>query len=79
MFTRILLGLGIIVVGYLMALKTNWFLDILGPVEWAERHIVGGGTRTFYKLLGMLIIIIGIIVVTDLYDEIIGGLVRSIF
>jgi hypothetical protein len=27
----------------------------------------------------MLIIIIGIIVVTDLYDEIIGGLVRSIF
>ncbi|MFZ2681595.1 MAG: hypothetical protein WAZ14_00630 [Patescibacteria group bacterium] len=79
MLTRILLGAGIIVVGYLMALKTNWFLTMLGPVAWAERTFVSGGSRTFYKLLGMVIIIIGIIVVTNLFDRFIGGFVTSIF
>ena len=79
MITRILLGLAIIALGYLMCAKTNWFYDILGPVAWAERNFVSGGTRLFYKLLGMAIIVLGCIVVTNLYDTIVGGLVRSIF
>ena len=76
---RILLGVGICVVGYLMALKTNWWLEILGPIPWAERTFVSGGSRTFYKLLGTLIIVIGFIVITDLFDSIVGGLVNAIF
>ena len=64
MILRILLGLGIIVVGYLMAAKTHWFLDMLGPVAWAEKHFVSEGSRLFYKLLGILVIIIGIIVIS---------------
>ena len=79
MILRILLGIGIIVVGYLMCAKTNWFLDILGPVAWAEKHFVSEGSRLFYKLLGILIIILGIIVVTDLYDMLVGGFIASIF
>ncbi len=79
MITRILLGLGIILVGYLMCAKTNWWLDILGPVAWAERHFVSGGSRLFYKLLGIVVIVIGIIVLTNLYDILIGGFVTSVF
>lgn len=79
MLLRILLGIGIIVLGYMMAAKTQWFLDILGPVAWAEKHFVSEGSRLFYKLLGILIIVLGIIVVTDLYDTIIGGFVTMVF
>lgn len=76
---RIILGLGICVVGFFMAYKTNWWLDILGPVDWAERTFVSGGSRTFYKLLGILVILIGFIVLTNLYDTLVGGFVRMVF
>ena len=79
MVLQILLGLGIIALGYLMAAKTQWFLDILGPVAWAEKHFVSEGSRLFYKLLAILIIVIGIIVVTDLYDSIVGGFIGWVF
>ena len=79
MIMRILLGIAIIVVGYLMCLRTNWFYDILGPVDWAERAFVSGGSRFFYKLLGVAVIIVGIIVLTDLYDIIVGGFVAKVF
>lgn len=77
--TRLLLGFGIVVVGFMMAWKTNFFLDLLGPVYWAERHFFSGGTRFFYKLLGVAIIILGLIVMTNLFDIIIGGFITSIF
>lgn len=79
MLTRILLGLGIIVIGYFMCAKTNIFLDLLGPVQWAERTFVSGGSRLFYKLLGIVVILVGFIVITNLYDILVGGLVASIF
>ena len=79
LITRILLGLLIVMVGFLMAWKTNFFLDLLGPVAWAERTFFSGGTRFFYKLLGTAIIVLGLIVMTNLFDIIIGGFIASIF
>lgn len=79
MILRILLGIGITVVGYFMCARTNWFLEILGPVAWAERAFVSGGSRLFYKLVGIGVIILGFIVITNLYDIIVGGIVRAVF
>lgn len=77
--SRILLGFLISVVGYLMASKTQWFLDILGRIDWAERNFTSGGSRLFYKLLGITIIFIGFLVITDLFEIVIGGFISSIF
>ncbi|KKW30138.1 MAG: hypothetical protein UY72_C0021G0002 [Candidatus Uhrbacteria bacterium GW2011_GWD2_52_7] len=79
MLLRIFLGLLVCGLGWLMVWKTQWFLDMLGFVSWAEEHLGSGGTRMFYKLMGTLIIVIGFIVITNLWDHIIGGLIRSIF
>lgn len=76
---RILLGIIIAVVGWLMVWKTEWFQAMLGYIAWAEEHLGGGGTRLFYKLLGTAIIILGFIVATNLFDTIVGGFIRSIF
>lgn len=79
MIGRIIVGLLVCGLGWLMVWKTAWFLEMLGMVDWAEQHLGSGGTRLFYKLLGTLIIIIGFIVITNLWDELVGGFIRSIF
>lgn len=51
----------------------------MGYVEWAEKWLGGGGTRLFYKLLGTLIIIIGLMVITNLFNSVIGGVIGGLF
>lgn len=79
MLLRILIGFLVAGLGFLMVWKTEWFQSMLGYVDWAEKTFGGGGTRFFYKLLGITIIVIGFLVVTNLFDLIIGGFFRSIF
>ena len=76
---RVVIGLLIMSFGFLFAWKTDAFLRMLGPVYWAEKHFGGGGTRFFYKLLGTAIIVLGIIVVTDLFDDFMTWLVGGLF
>jgi hypothetical protein len=78
MLSRILIGILMSAVGYLMVWKTEWFMEMIGRIDWAERHL-GGGSRFFYKLIGIAIILIGFLAITNLYDEVIGGFFRSIF
>lgn len=73
---RIFLGLVAIAVGFIIVWKTEWLLSFFGRVNWAEKHLgYEGGTRLFYKLIGILVILIGIFAVTNL----LGGIVLSIF
>ncbi len=76
---RTLIGLAITALGLSMAWKTEWYLRILGRVPWAETHLGGGGTRVFYKLMGMAIMVIGFIVVTNLWDNFMTWLVGGLF
>lgn len=77
--TRIGIGLLIMGGGFLMTWQTQFFLENIGPIEWADRNLGGGGSRTFYKLAGIGISVIGMIVATNLFDRIIGSFLRSIF
>ena len=77
MFERILIGLFVGVVGFVMVWKTRWFEDMLGPVAWAEAHL--GTTNFFYKLLGTAIVILGVIITLNLFDILIGSFIRSLF
>jgi len=79
MFTRILIGLAITFLGFLFVWKTNIFYSMLGSVPWADRTFGGGGTNTFYKLLGVGIIIVGVMVITNLFEMIVGGFITSLF
>lgn len=78
-FVRILLGLVITVIGSAMVYKTHVVLSMIGPIEWAERNLGGGGSRTFYKLFGVFVALLGIVVMTNLWDQLVGGTLRWIF
>lgn len=66
---RIIIGFLISAVGFLFVWKSEWFLSNIGRVDWAE-HKLSGGTRIFYKLIGIGIILIGYSVITNLYASI---------
>ncbi|MFH1631903.1 MAG: hypothetical protein ABIA47_02665 [bacterium] len=69
MIGRIIIGLLVAALGVLMVFKTPWFLSMIGRVAFAEKFFGGGGTRFFLKLLGIAIAVIGLLVVTDLWDN----------
>ncbi len=79
MLLRILIGIGVSLLGVLITWKTQIMLDTVGPIDWAERNLGGGGSRLFYKLLGVVITLIGFLVITNLYNMVIGGFVTSLF
>lgn len=76
---RILIGFIVLLIGFSMVAKTGWYLGILGRVYWAERTFGSGGTRTYYKLFGVAITVIGMIIITDLWDIIVGEFLINLF
>ena len=77
--TRILIGLLVAFVGFLMVYKTDWFMSAIGSIDFAERWFGGGGTRFFYKLCGILTVIFGFILVTNLFKVLFGDLILGLF
>lgn len=78
-FTQFILGMILATIGYLVVWKSEWLFVNFGGIGFAEKHLqMEGGSRLFYKLIGFLIIIIGLLVATDLMDNLLewslGGL-----
>lgn len=76
---RVFLGLILSAGGVFMVVKTRVFLDFFGTVEWAEAKLGGGGSNLFYKLLGIVFILIGFILVFNLWDAFLQATVGSLF
>jgi hypothetical protein len=77
---RFLIGIIIVVVGVFLVVKSEWFLQNFGSVAWAEEHLgFNGGTRLFYKLLGIISIFFGFLLITGLFGGFLEGTVGKIF
>lgn len=76
MITRIIVGIIGIVIGSIMVVRSEWLLSFFGRINWAEIHLGSeGGTRIFYKLLGLLTIIVSLMIMTGMIE----GLLLAIF
>ena len=65
-----------IIVGSLIIIYTDWIVRNFGRNAWAERHMgMSGGSRLFYKLIGLVIIIISLMGATGL----LGGVILNLF
>ncbi len=59
-----------------MIMRSEWFLSFFGRIDWAEIHLgTEGGTRVFYKILGLLTIFISLLIITGMIE----GFVLAIF
>ena len=70
MIWRIIIGLVMIAAGFVLVWKTDWFQQNVGSIQWAEEKFgSSGGSRLMYKMIGILVIIIGFLVTTNLYKS----------
>jgi len=70
----IIVGILIIVAGFLLTWKTEAVYRFTGRVAFAEKYFgTEGGTRLFYKFLGVFTIFIGFLVLTGFFK----GFLRS--
>ncbi|MBI3957039.1 MAG: hypothetical protein HY340_03560 [Candidatus Kerfeldbacteria bacterium] len=80
MFTQIFVGLIMVAVGYFLTWKANDFLANFGRIAFFERHLgTEGGSRLFYKLLGILLIITGFLFATGMLQSALRGLFSPAF
>ncbi|TAL50624.1 hypothetical protein EPN81_02385 [Patescibacteria group bacterium] len=71
---RIPLGLAVMVVGFLMVQKTDVVLSWFGRIPFAEEKFGSGGSRFFYKLLGIATTFLGIFIATNVISGILEDL-----
>ncbi|MFH1457416.1 MAG: hypothetical protein ABIF17_04920 [Patescibacteria group bacterium] len=62
----------LIAFGFLIVWKNEKFMEFFGRVEWAEKTFgFYGGSRMFYKMLGITIIILSAMMLTGWLQKII--------
>ena len=73
---RYFLGIIIISAGFLMVWKSDWLVNNLGTIEFAEKYLGSGfgGTRLFYKLLGIAIIVLAFMYMSGGLESILGNI-----
>jgi cytochrome b len=66
-------GLILIGIGSLMVIYTEWLVKNFGRINWFEKNLgTGGGTRLGYKLMGIIIVFLGLLLLTGLMDGFLG-------
>jgi|TARA_B100001971_G_C18203570_1_gene546141 hypothetical protein len=73
---RIIIGIILIIGGFLLAWKNEDVVGFTGYNAWAESKMgTMGGTRMLYKLLGVAAIFIGILAITNMHQGFLEGTV----
>ncbi|MFH1404666.1 MAG: hypothetical protein ABIH21_01040 [Patescibacteria group bacterium] len=67
---RIILGLAVMVAGFVIVWKTRVLMSWFGANAWAEQKFGPGGSWLFYKLVGLLTAFIGIFIATGIINDI---------
>jgi len=75
---RIIISIVIFVIGFLFVKKPEIPNDLIGPAEFAERTF-SGGSQTFYKLVGLLLIALSFLIITGLEAAFINWLLGFIY
>ena len=66
-----IISLLVIALGALITIKSEKIYNALGPVAWAEEHLgTEGGSRLFYKLVGMTLIFLAFFYMSGILQSI---------
>lgn len=65
--------------GVFMTIKADWFLQNFGKSSWAEEHLGGDGSRTMYKVFGVILFFGSIMAMTGSLGNIILSIFGSLF
>ena len=76
---RYFIGIVCVLAGVALILKTEWFIENFGASAWAEEKFgYSGGTRLMYKVVGMVLIFVGFLAITNMYQGFLMGTVGKL-
>ncbi len=74
MIGRIILGLLVVVAGAAVTIKAEWIYQNIGGIPSAEKYLgTEGGSRLAYKLIGIIVSIVGFLIMTNLIEGVLKG------
>jgi len=80
MIGRIIIGIVGTIIGSIMVIRSEWLLSFFGRIDWAEIHLGSeGGTRVFYKLLGLIVIIVSLLIMTGMIEGVLLAIFGPLF
>ena len=80
MLVRILIGLVLAIIGAFLTIKSDMVYQAVGPIAFAEKYLGSdGGSRLMYKLIGILITILGFLIMTGLIKNIVIAIFSALF
>ena len=76
-FTGFLIGLVMVIVGFFAVWKTDWFIRNFGDLGEAFGAV--GATWMSWKLFGVIFMFLGFFIAFDLFGQVFGGILRTLF
>lgn len=79
---NLLIGIGIFVAGVCFVKFSYQILRFTGQQAWIERYTGSGSTNGFYKIFGMVLVLIGLLVATGFGNDVIAFFItpfKSVF
>lgn len=67
---KYVIGTIMILIGIFISVKSEWMLKIFGYNSWAENKFrTWGGSRTFYKLFGLVLVFVALFIMTNILQN----------
>jgi len=72
---KYVIGVIAIGIGFLVVWKADWLMNNFGRIAWAEEKLgMEGGTRLFYKLIGIVIVIFAFLYMSGAIESILNAI-----
>ncbi len=75
---NIFIGLLLVVIGFLIVWKTRKIIDVFGTSSWADAKLGGGGTMLLHKFIGIVVIFVGFMWATNLWNAFLQATLGSL-
>jgi len=72
MLVRILIGAIVCAVGFFMVYRPKYFFDFLGRQAWVEKIFSVNDQELAYKIIGMIVIFVGVLIMTNIIYDLLG-------
>ncbi len=69
-FLRLIIGIPIMIIGFLLLVKSYKTVQKIGYNNWAEQHLGNGGTYTLVKLIGLFLILLSVLFIFGVINNI---------
>jgi hypothetical protein len=76
---NIIIGIVLVIIGFIFVWKTRKFIEFFGPIAWADAKLGGGGTSLMYKFIGIILIFAGFMWATGLWNAFLNATLGGLF